>query len=446
MNFIRKGKLIGAALLGSLFMLALILGVRFTGVVDADSGSYDDLKIFTEVLGVVEREYVEPVDRKDLIYDALRGMLRALDPHSSFLTPDDFREMRVDTKGEFGGLGIQIAIRDGVLTVIAPIEDTPAWLAGIEAGDMITKIEAESTKEMSLQDAVSRMRGAPGTKVNITIMRESFTEPKVFTITRDIIKIKSVTYRVIDETVGYIRLKQFQERSAEDIEVAFHDLISKGVKALILDLRNNPGGLLNSAVDVSSFFLEKNQLVVYTLDRAGNRTEMNARGPALSRTMPMVVLVNQGSASASEIVAGALKDHGRAVVLGVTTFGKGSVQSIVPLSDGSGVRITTSKYYTPSGTSIQNTGITPDIVVAIKPKDGTGAHPVVRESDLEGRLDNEQTDDDNGTDNGDHPESSVSIQSLSDQEDTQLTRAIDLLKSWVIFKRLPTEISGLSVE
>jgi carboxyl-terminal processing protease len=403
-----------------------------TPEVSADAETYEKLKVFTEVLNQVNRGYVEEVDSNELVYEALKGMIKSLDPHSAFLTPDDYREMQVDTRGEFGGLGIQIGIRNSVLTVIAPIEDTPAWQAGIQAGDRIIKIEDEFTKDMTLQEAVSKMRGPKGKPVTITIVREGLKEPKPFTIVRDIIKVKSVKSRVMDEGIGYVKINQFQERTAGDLERALKKLTEGEMRGLILDLRNNPGGLLKSAVDVSSRFLPGEKLVVYIQGRNGGRNEYRSSGLPFSDTIPMVVLVNQGSASASEIVAGALKDWNRAVVIGVQTFGKGSVQSVIPLSDGSGLRLTTARYYTPEGVSIQNTGITPDIEVKIKPTDGTVAHQVLREKDLKGSLDNDKLE---GEKKGE--EKAVFMGQVSEEDDTQLQRAVDLLKTWIIFKQLP---------
>jgi carboxyl-terminal processing protease len=426
----------------TLLLMASFVGLRFTGDVIANDSEYEGLKVFTEVLSVVKRNYVEEVETKELIYSALRGMLKSLDPHSDFLPPDTYKEMKVETKGEFGGLGIQISIKDEVLTIISPIDDTPAWRIGLQAGDKIVKIEGESTKDMSLFDAVKLMRGKPGTKVTITIVREGLKEPKPYTITRAIIKVKSVKSKMLEDNIAYIKLRQFQSRSANDLAMEYQRLMKEGAKSLILDLRNNPGGLLNVAVDVSGIFLDHGTLVVYTKDRNGQKDEYRSRANMLSTSMPMVVMVNQGSASASEIVAGALKDWNRAVVLGTTTFGKGSVQSVIPLSDGSGVRLTTSKYYTPKGTSIQNTGITPDIEVVLKAKNGEKGHVVYRESDLKGRLDNEQVKaDDDTTGNGktdEDKERAVSLHSIDEADDVQLLRSIDLLKTWVIFKELPT--------
>ncbi len=393
----------------------------------ANSEEYEKLKLFTEVYEIVRKNYVEEVEPKKLIYGAIRGMLRTLDPHSGFMPPEAYKEMKIDTKGEFGGLGIQIGIRDGVLTVIAPLEDTPAWRAGIKAGDKIIKVNGEPTADMTLLEAVNKMRGPRGTKVTITIMREGWKKPKDFTITRDIIKIKSVKYKVIDENIGYVKITQFQERTAVELEKALKKLESEGIDSLILDLRNNPGGLLRSAVDVAEQFLPTDKLVVYIKDRNGKKQEYYTRGKRPHYEWPMVVLVNTGSASASEIVAGALKDWNRAVIIGVRTFGKGSVQSVIPLSDGSGLRLTTAKYYTPKGISIQNKGIEPDIVVKLKVKEGEG-HPAIREEDLMRHFGEEPEKDKT------KKERELVPLKISEEEDTQLQRAIDLLKSWRVFK------------
>lgn len=451
--------------LWALTFATIVLAVLVTAgwsraqAVSADAGkTYDSLKVFTEVLSVVQKNYVEEVDTKTLIYDALTGMLRALDPHSGFLTPEDFKEMQVDTKGEFGGLGIQISIKDKVLTVIAPIEDTPAWRAGIQAGDQIVKIEGESTADMSLQDAVNKMRGPKATTITITVYREGWKKPKDFPLTRDIIKVKSVSHKMLDDKIGYLKLKQFQERSGPDLEAAFKDLVDeKKAQALVLDMRNNPGGLLRSAVDVAGLFVPNDSLVVYTKDRAGNRVEYRTTDSPVSDKIPMVVLVNQGSASASEIVAGAMKDLNRAVILGVTTFGKASVQSIIPLSDGSGVRITTARYYTPKGVSIQNTGIVPDIEVKLQGKNGESEHAMMREKDLKGHLDNDQNKDANDDvkeekpetktngKEGDEEEKSLFLSQVDEKDDNQLQRAVDLLKTWMIFKQMPTKADNAQI-
>ncbi|MGH7299560.1 MAG: S41 family peptidase, partial [Candidatus Rokuibacteriota bacterium] len=300
-----------------------------------------------------------------IIYNAIKGTLRGLDPHSSFLDPEMYREMQVETSGSFGGLGIEITLRDDVLTVVAPIEGTPAYRAGIQPGDRILKIEGLSTKDMQLSDAVKRMRGKPGSKITITIVREGWTEPKDFFITREQIRVHSVRANQLEPGIEYIRLRQFQEQTANDLEASLEKYAKEGtIQGLVLDLRNNPGGLLTSAVEVTEKFLEAGKLVVYTEGRVRNQNmRFSANAKRVFSDFPIVVLVNQGSASASEIVAGALQDWGRAVVIGTQSFGKGSVQTIIPLSDGSGLRLTTAKYFTPKGRSIHGKGITPDIIV-----------------------------------------------------------------------------------
>ncbi len=399
--------------------------------VGAEVEGYEELKVFTEALTLVKKNYVEDVEQKDLVYSAIKGMLNSLDPHSAFMTPEMYKQMQVDTKGEFGGLGIQIGIKDGMLTVIAPLEDTPAFRAGIKAGDKILKINNELTKDMSLHDAVSKMRGVPSTSVNITIIREGWKETKDFTIVREIIKIKSVKSKLLEDGIGYIKVIQFQEQTASDLSKALKNLTQQNMNSLIMDLRNNPGGLLNSAVDVTSFFLPSDKLVVYIEDRDGKKIEYYSNEGESDKELPMIALVNEGSASASEIVAGALKDWHRAVVIGTQTFGKGSVQSVVPLSDGSAIRLTTAMYYTPQGISIQTTGIVPDIVVKQTLKEGEQGRPIIREKDLERHIENGELMFEEG-----ELEEMIPIK-IDEKDDAQLQRAIDLLKTWKVFKEIP---------
>lgn len=426
----KKKLLIITAVVAGVLAAALAVGVVSSQIVNAQ-GTYEDLRTFVDVLNVIKKNYVDEVKTKDLVNGAIKGMLSSLDPHSGYMSPEAFKEFQVETKGEFGGLGIQISMKDGILTVIAPIEDTPAYKAGIKAGDKIVKIDGESTKNMSIQDAVSKMRGPKGKPVTLNIFRDGWTEPKDIAIVRDIIKIKSVKAKMLKDDIGYIKLTQFQEMTSEDLAKALKDLKEKGMKSIILDLRNDPGGLLNSAVDVAGQFLPAKKLVVYIKGRSGDKVEYFTEGDEPSYAdLPMVVLVNQGSASASEIVAGALKDWNRAVIVGVQTFGKGSVQTLIPLSDGSGLRLTTAKYYTPSGVSIQNIGITPDIVVKLEAKDGKGIS-VVREIDLEGHLQNDKVKQpDSQTD-----EEKVPLE-VSEKDDVQLQRAIDALKTWEVIDKL----------
>lgn len=429
----KKKKLLVALVLTLAVVATGIVAGRWSiGYVNAEVEGYENIRVFTEALSIIKKTFVEEVKTKALVYGAIKGMLNSLDPHSSFMTPEAYKELMVDTKGEFGGLGIQIGVKDSVLTVIAPIEDTPAYKAGIKAGDKIIKINDESTKDMGIEDAVNKMRGPKGTSVKITIVREGLKEPKDFTIVRDIIKIKSVKSKILDDNVGYVKITQFQEQTAADLSAALSKLNEAKVDSMVLDLRNNPGGLLNSAVDVTSQFLASGKLVVYIKDRAGEKVEYKTGGSRPTYDKPtIIVLVNQGSASASEIVAGALKDWRRAVILGNQTFGKGSVQSVIPLSDGSGLRLTTARYYTPSGISIQSTGIVPDIIVKIEPKNGSKEHAVVREKDLERHLKNEQKEEDA------KPELETVPSEISEKDDIQLQRAIDLLKTLKVLKELP---------
>jgi carboxyl-terminal processing protease len=351
-----------------LIAAAALLSV-FTGGVMAkrlpfQGEAYENLKVFTEVLSYIEANYVEEVEPEKLVHGAIRGMLRTLDPHSSFMPQDVYREMQVETEGRFGGLGIEITVRDDVLTVVAPIEGTPAFRAGLLAGDQIVKIEGETTKDMSLIDAVKKLRGPEGTAVTISIFRKGFTDPQDFTLTRAVIQIKSVRWKKLPDDIGYIKLRSFQKTTTDELEDALHDLEEQRIKGLVLDLRNNPGGLLEQAISVSDEFLEAGKLIVYTKGRLASQNMKGfSKNDRAHIGYPIAILVNGGSASASEIVAGALQDLGRATVIGSQSFGKGSVQTIIPLSDGSGLRLTTAKYYTPKGREINGKGITPDIVV-----------------------------------------------------------------------------------
>lgn len=428
----KRGKLLIFSVLVIAATAGVVIGRWSTGMVSAEVEGYENLKVFTEVMSLVRKNYVEDVKTKDIVYGAVKGMLNTLDPHSGFMTPDAYKEMQVETKGEFGGVGIQIGIKDNTLTVIAPIEDTPAYTAGIKAGDRIIKINDQNTRGMELTEAVNKMRGPKGTSVKITIVREGWKEPRDFNIVRDVIKVKSVKSKIIEENIGYVKLTQFQEQTASDLSVALGKLNETKIGALIIDLRNNPGGLLNSAVDVASQFLPRGNLVVYIKDKAGEKQDYKTSSnyPNYEK-ITIVVLVNQGSASASEIVAGALKDWHRAVILGTQTFGKGSVQSVIPLSDGSAIRLTTARYYTPEGISIQNTGITPDIVVKAETREGEKEHTIIREKDLDRHLKNDQKEESTGL------ETEKAAVDISEKEDIQLQRAVDLIKTWKIFKDLP---------
>ncbi len=392
-----------------------------------DDNIYKNLELFTKVLSIVKKDYVEEKTYKQLIYGAINGMLSSLDPHSSFLPPESYKEMQVETKGEFGGLGIVITIKDGILTVVSPIEDTPAYKAGIKAGDKILKINGESTRDLTLMEAVKKLRGKPGTKVTISIFRPGFKKLKDITITRAIIKIKSVKKRMYENNIAYIRITQFQERTATELKKALRDLSKKygKIKGLVLDLRNNPGGLLSQAVAVSDVFLKKG-LIVYTKGRVENSNfKFYAHNDGTEGDYPMVVLVNAGTASASEIVSGALQDHKRAIIVGTQTFGKGSVQTIIPMSDGSAIRLTTAKYYTPSGRSIQAEGITPDIIV---PQRKLGkketSNFIFREKNLVGHFKNDEEQE-----KSKKKKEEKGVLKISNVKDYQLLQALEIVKA-----------------
>ncbi len=436
-----------------LFMIAfgILAFVFFSGTglqskVSAETDGYKDLKIFSEVLSALKKNYVESVDTKELIYGAVKGMLNTLDAHTAFMPPEVYKEMQVDTRGEFGGLGLQVGIKDKKLVVIAPIADTPAAKVGIKAGDVILKVdEFTMTEDTTLMDAVQKMRGRKGTAVTLTIKRTSKMEELIFTLIRDVIRIKSVRSRVLEPGIGYIQLTQFQEHTARDLSRAITKLLNENIHSLVLDLRNNPGGLLNAANEVSEQFLQNGQLIVSVKSREGKEDEYIAGRSGRLGRMPIIVLVNEGSASASEIVAGALQDWKRAVVVGTPTFGKGSVQTILPLSDGSAIRLTTAKYYTPSGRSIQNTGIDPDIIVRPEITKVIQTSPIVREKDLARHLENEMDLDADKPDadplqKNEEDALPSDEETLAAPEDTQLKKAVDLLKGWRIFKEMDPSI------
>ena len=421
--------------------------------------AYNKLKVFSEILSLIESNYVDPTQNDLMIEGAIIGMVKSLDPHTSYMSPVSYKEMQEETTGKFGGLGIEISIRDGVLTVVSPIEDTPAFLVGIKPGDKIIKIEDESTLDMTLPDAVSRLRGDTGTPINITVYRKSFKAPKEFTIVRDIIKVRSVVNKMYEKDIGYIKIRNFSKNTSSDLDKALADLKQKGITKLILDVRNNPGGLLNQAVEVTDRFLNKENLIVYTKGRSNEQNmRFTSHDKVAGVSYPMIILVNGGSASASEIVAGALQDLNRAIILGTTTFGKGSVQTIIPLSDGSALRLTTARYYTPSGRVIQENGITPDIFVEMEPlsKNEKKEDKVVeseekirlrrflREKDLKKHLKGKSSIEGIDAINPDKLNRDSSkkldeerIKSLKDElrKDNQLEQAVALLSGWEIMKK-----------
>jgi len=464
------------------FILGLATAIVLIGVVGQAASSaqsageaqrYEDLSMFASVLELVRNNYVEDVDEHALLMSAMRGILEDLDPHSAFMNPDAFTDMQVETKGEFQGLGIEISKQAGeFIEVVSPIDGTPAMRAGIEARDRITSIcptevpedwteECRGTLEMTLFEAVSLMRGRKGTSIGIFILRQGMSEPKRFEIKRDTVKVASVNSKLLQPGIGHLGIVSFQERTARDMRARLADLESENegpLDGLVLDLRNNPGGLLNQAVEVADEWL-RDGLVVYTQGRdASQRTEYRATSVEDVADYPIVVLVNEGSASASEIVAGALQDHHRAIVLGVPTFGKGSVQTVYPLDGGAGLRLTTALYYTPAGRSIQEVGITPDLEVAQSddPVLGFPERRRVREKDLDGHFTQQDAagdpssdgpterrfgSEDDATDATDDAGDSEDAEEAADiakpkRVDVQLARAIEVLKSWTYFDDL----------
>lgn len=419
----------------------------------ATEETYKRLKLFANVLDIVEKNYVEEVKMTDLVYGSIKGMLQTLDPHSSFLTPDDFKELQVETKGIFSGIGIEITLKDDILTVVSPIEGTPAYKEGLKAGDRIIKIDGKSTKDMSLMDAVKKLRGEKGTKVTVSILREGWTEIKEVEITRDVIPIHSVKHKLLEEGYGYIRISNFQDKTSQDLKTAFQEFgKEKGqLKGLILDLRNNPGGLLDQAVKVSDEFVDSG-LIVYTDGRVKNQhVKFSAHDEGSRHPYPIIVLVNEGSASASEIVAGALQDHKKALIVGTQTFGKGSVQTVIPLDEGCGLRLTTARYYTPNGRCIQAKGITPDVIVPgeFDPrKEKMKKMKILRERDLENHIRNNQGEEtESQVMETDRELDKITREKLEEmpkpdknaEDDIQLSRALQILKSWQVFSEIRTK-------
>jgi carboxyl-terminal processing protease len=414
---------VGVPVLLGLALLAL------AGSSTPEAGSSDtfrQLKLFGDVFERVRAEYVEDVSDEELVESAINGMLTSLDPHSGYLDAKKYRDMQVQTKGEFGGLGIEVTMENGLVTVVSPIDDTPAFRAGIQAGDVITHIDQEPVLGMSLGEAVERMRGPVDTTIDLTLQREGVEEPVDVKIERAVITISPVRARAEDD-IGYVRVTTFNEQTEKSLEDAIEELqstVTPAMKGLVLDLRNNPGGLLEQAVAIADSFLDRGEIVSTRSRHAENIQRFNARRGDLIEGLPMVVLINGGSASASEIVAGALQDQGRAIIMGTRSFGKGSVQTIMPLPGHGAIRLTTARYYTPSGTSIQAKGIVPDIVVRQSRLEVIEDGDARREDDLRGRLDNDQ---------GDEEQQAAGPPSAEATNDYQLARALDLLRGVAMF-------------
>ena len=437
-------------------ILVLVFGifvgvsVSLTSSVMADKKSEEsvglplnELRNFSDIFARIKTDYVEDVDDKTLLEYAIRGMLSGLDPHSTYLNPDEYKELKIGTTGKFGGLGIQVGMEDGFVKVISPIDDTPAFRAGLEAGDLIIRLNEKSVKGMTLNDAVKIMRGDPGTDIKLTVIREGADKPLPFTVTRAIISVKSVKSRILEPDYGYIRISNFQSKTARDLVSEVSNLKKenkKELKGLVLDLRNNPGGVLSAAADVSDAFIDDGKLV-FTKGRIDNsRFEFNAKPGDIMNGLPVVVLINGGSASASEIVAGALQDHHRAVIMGSKSFGKGSVQTIQELRSGGAVKITTARYFTPSGRSIQGEGITPDIILdRYEIKDSKDVSSLrIKESDLNHSISNPTKSQEaikKASEEGEPEGEEKKLKKLKASDDFQLYEALLLLKGLSIINK-----------
>ncbi|MBN9038108.1 MAG: S41 family peptidase [Rhizobiales bacterium] len=421
---IRKMSLLLAGALMGASAMSLVYGSAGSAANAANSETYKNLDIFADVFERVRAQYVTPPDDKTLIENAISGMLTSLDPHSSYLNAEAAQDMRVQTRGEFGGLGIEVTMENELVKVIAPIEDTPAAKAGVLAGDYITQIDGEEVRGLSLSDAVDKMRGAVNTPIKLTILREGATKPIDVTVVRDIIKVKAVRYRV-ENDVGYMKINSFTERTYDDLQDAIKKIQAAvpddKLKGYVLDLRLNPGGLLDQAVSVSDAFLDRGEIVSTRGRDPKDVTRFDSRPGDLTNGKPLIVMVNGGSASASEIVAGALQDHKRATVIGTRSFGKGSVQTIIPLGENGALRLTTALYYTPSGKSIQGTGITPDVKVDQPVPDELLGRDVVRgEAELRGHI--------KGANENDEGSGSSAYVPPDPKDDVQLTYALDLMR------------------
>ena len=448
-KLIKRHKAIAVLLLLSFPVLWLAFGGVHEHLLAGTDETYEELKVFSDVLDIIEKNYVDPVEPKELIRGAIQGMINSIDPHSAYLLPEAYKDLQIETRGEFSGIGIVITMQDNMITVISPIEGTPAYKAGVKAGDVIIKVDGQDTKAMMLWEAVKKMRGKKGTEVVITVLRKGVADPIDFTLVRDIIPLESVRAHLLKPGYGYIRITNFREKTGQDVMAALQELESEKppLKGLILDLRDNPGGLLDQAIEVSDIFLDSGKIVsIKGRLEAHSKTYM-AQKNTVKHPYPIVLLINGGSASAAEIVAGALQDHRRCVVLGTTSFGKGSVQTVEPLRDGSGLKLTIARYYTPNGNAIQAKGIIPDIVV--EPRDLSSeeesAEPRMKEKDLKNHISAQPP--------GQMPERmkekildmrgvKVPDQGAPDavkrlvEEDNQVQRALDILTSWQILSKM----------
>ncbi len=429
--------------LAAIAALVLTLPIGILTAQEKSSATYRQLNLFGDVFERVRSDYVEEVSDKELIENAINGMLTALDPHSSYLNEKNYRDMQVQTKGEFGGLGIEVTLENGLVKVVSPIDDTPAFRAGIQPQDLITHLDGEQVLGLTLQQAVERMRGKVNTDIRLTIRRKG-RKPFDVTLTRAIIKIRSVRSRIERKNIGYVRITSFNEQTHKGLIKAMEKLRADaegGLKGIVLDLRNNPGGLLDQAVAVADAFLDKGEIVSTRSRRKENAQRFNARPGDLAKVLPIVVLINGGSASASEIVAGALQDHGRAIIMGTRSFGKGSVQTIVPLPGQGAMRLTTSRYYTPSGRSIQAKGIDPDIVIEQSRVEPINQGSRRSEADLRGALTNDSLGD--GSKKKDETAKKDEKKDEKDAKpkvsDYQLNRAVDLLRGIALFSRKSTD-------
>ena len=461
------GKLKQAGLLCAGLLGGVLISLQFSAMAEKDVRTtlpIEELRAFAEVFNAIKQGYVEPVEDKKLITNAISGMLSNLDPHSTYLDVEAYKDLQVGTQGEFGGLGIEVGMEDELVKVVSPIEDTPADRAGIKTGDLIFKLDDTLVKGLTLSDAVKRMRGKPKTQIKLSILRKGEAQPLEITLTREVIKVQSVKSKLVEEGYGYLRITSFQENTAPSVVKHLNDLYKPGqLKGLVLDLRNDPGGLLNAAIGVSAAFLPEKTLITSTDGRApdakhqfyaqpddyqrGSRDDFIKALPAETRSVPMVVLINGGSASASEIVAGALQDHKRAVVMGTTSFGKGSVQTVLPLPGNTAIKLTTARYFTPSGRSIQATGIVPDIVVE-ESANGGSSQQFLREADLQNHLENANKPKDTKTPaqpqakpqsapkNEEEPAEPPSRE-LASKSDYQLSQALNLLKGLQIMQNKP---------